>query len=136
MLQRQERVESARAIVIRLMAMKMSGFAGLVISAGILCACDHSAAPVAPEASTTPPAEPVTEATPTVEAPPAASADVAAPSPPPTRGKRAPCTTDQSCNGDPTVSALWGRCVKETGVCECKPGFELHPGGSCQPSAK
>ena len=43
-------------------------------------------------------------------------------------GKRAPCAfgQDQSCNEDPKVSALWGRCT-ELGVCECKPGFELGP---------
>jgi hypothetical protein len=38
-------------------------------------------------------------------------------------GKRAPCSTDQSCNDDPSVSALWGRCT-EMGVCECNEGFE------------
>lgn len=49
-------------------------------------------------------------------------------------GKRAPCTfgQDQTCNSDPTVSALWGKCL-ETGVCECQPGFELNPMGSCAP---
>ena len=50
-------------------------------------------------------------------------------------GKRAPCTLgqDQTCNADPKVSALWGKCL-ETGVCECKPGFELNPMGSCAPA--
>jgi hypothetical protein len=43
-------------------------------------------------------------------------------------GKRAPCTlgADQTCNDDPKVSALWGRCT-ELGVCECKSGFTLSP---------
>jgi hypothetical protein len=39
------------------------------------------------------------------------------------RGKRAPCTTDQSCNENTSVSALWGHCTP-LGVCECKDGFE------------
>jgi len=47
-------------------------------------------------------------------------------------GKRAPCDTDQSCNDDPAVSALWGRCVES--VCECQPGAELMPWGRCRPS--
>jgi len=51
-------------------------------------------------------------------------------------GKRSPCTTDQSCNGDPSVSALWGHCTPSTGVCSCNPGFELHPGGYCQPNTQ
>jgi len=119
--------------------MKISGLASTVMFAGILCACDHPAAPAAaPVTGETPKAEPVAQAPaqPPAEATPLVSADAAPPSPPPARGKRAPCTTDQSCNGDPSVSALWGHCVKETGVCECKAGFELHPGGSCRPSAK
>jgi hypothetical protein len=45
---------------------------------------------------------------------------------PPPRGKRAPCQSDQSCNDDPSVSALWGRCT-ELGVCECNEGFERSP---------
>jgi hypothetical protein len=59
-----------------------------------------------------------------------ADAESAAPS-----GKRAPCTlgADQSCNADPAVSALWGRCT-ELGVCECQPGFVLNPLGLCQPA--
>lgn len=112
--------------------MKISALACIVMFARILCACDHPAAPVAPETPQTvqvgePPAEAVAAT---------ASADAPSAVPAPPRGKRAPCTTDQSCNGDPTVSALWGRCVKETGVCECNAGFELHPGGSCQPVSK
>ena len=49
-------------------------------------------------------------------------------------GKRPPCTqgADQSCNADPAVSSLWGRCT-ELGVCECNDGFELNPLGLCQP---
>ncbi len=50
-------------------------------------------------------------------------------------GKRAPCTlgADQTCNEDPSVSALWGRCT-ELGVCECQEGFALSPRGRCQPN--
>lgn len=57
----------------------------------------------------------------------------AAPAPPPgaPAGKRAPCTTDQSCNADESISSLWGKCTA-LGVCECKPGFELNPRGQCQ----
>jgi hypothetical protein len=63
---------------------------------------------------------------------PAASA----PAPPPASpaGKRAPCTTDQACNEDESVSSLWGKCTP-LGVCECKPGFELNPKGRCQKPA-
>ena len=50
-------------------------------------------------------------------------------------GKRVPCTfgADQTCNDDPKVSSLWGRCT-ELGACECKPGFELGPSGYCRPA--
>jgi hypothetical protein len=34
------------------------------------------------------------------------------------------------------VSALWGHCLKERGVCECNPGYLLHPGGFCRPIAQ
>jgi len=63
------------------------------------------------------------------EAPPAPAPDSPVPS-----GKRAPCTlgADQTCNDDPAVSALWGRCT-ELGVCACQPGFVLNPRGRCQP---
>jgi len=49
-------------------------------------------------------------------------------------GKRAPCVLgqDQTCNADPKVSVLWGKCL-ETGVCECHAGFELDPMGTCAP---
>jgi hypothetical protein len=48
-------------------------------------------------------------------------------------GKRAPCTSDQSCNEDAAVSALWGRCT-EMGICECNPGFERSPTSDlCRP---
>ncbi|HEX6271420.1 MAG TPA: hypothetical protein VFZ53_00200 [Polyangiaceae bacterium] len=52
-------------------------------------------------------------------------------------GKRAPCTlgADQTCNEDPAVSAIWGRCT-ESGTCECKPGFELGPSGYCRPAPR
>ena len=63
-----------------------------------------------------------------------AAASSAPPSTPPA-GKRAPCTTDQACNDDESVSALWGKCTA-LGVCECKPGFELNPRGRCQKPAK
>ncbi len=57
--------------------------------------------------------------------------------PPTPAGKRAPCTfgADQTCNGDASVSALWGHCT-EQGVCECKFGFELAPSGYCRPAAR
>jgi hypothetical protein len=49
------------------------------------------------------------------------------------QGKRAPCSTDQSCNEDPAVSALWGRCT-EMGICECNTGFERSPTSDlCRP---
>ena len=76
-------------------------------------------------------------------APDPAPAESAAPSPgspssptgemPPAMGKRAPCDTDQSCNDDPAVSALWGKCNAGTGTCECQSGFVLNPKGRCQP---
>jgi hypothetical protein len=50
-------------------------------------------------------------------------------------GKRAPCSSDQSCNEDPAVSALWGVCT-EMGVCECSEGFERSPTSDlCRPAA-
>ena len=49
--------------------------------------------------------------------------------------KRPPCSSDQSCNDDETVSALWGTCTA-LGVCECKPGFELNARGRCQRPAR
>jgi hypothetical protein len=87
----------------------------LVAAALMLAACSGGASPpltAAPGSATEAAPQPV-EAAP----------DSAAPA-----GKRAPCTlgADQSCNDDPTVSALWGRCT-ELGVCECKPGFERSP---------
>jgi hypothetical protein len=48
-------------------------------------------------------------------------------------GKRAPCGSDQACNDDPSVSALWGRCLT-SGVCECNEGFERSPTSDlCRP---
>ena len=108
--------------------MQTSLLAAAVLVLSTLCACNHPAAPAATEASG--PSEVV------VAPVPAASDSVAAPNPAPLNGKRAPCTTDQSCNRDPSVSALWGHCLKDSGVCECNAGFELHPSGHCQPSAK
>lgn len=49
--------------------------------------------------------------------------------------KQAPCTSDQDCNDDPAVSALWGKC-SPLGVCECKPGFALNPRGRCAKPVK
>jgi len=109
--------------------MRTSSLAAGFLLASSICACDHPTAPAAPAATETP--------APVVTAPEAAASDSApAPDPAPARGKRAPCTTDQSCNRDASVSALWGHCVKDRGVCECNAGFELHPGGYCQPIAK
>jgi hypothetical protein len=105
--------------------MKTSSISGGMLLALGVCACDHNA-PAASDA-------PTRAVTPPVPAP-QDSGPVASATPP--RGKRSPCTTDQSCNGDPSVSALWGHCVQETGVCECNAGFELHPAGSCRPIAK
>lgn len=61
----------------------------------------------------------------TSEPPPSANAS---------SGKRVPCTfgADQSCNEDPRVSSIWGRCT-ELGTCECNTGFELGPSGYCRP---
>lgn len=45
-----------------------------------------------------------------------------------------PCTVgaDQTCNDDPTVSSLWGRCTVSR-VCECNEGLELNPAtGRCR----
>ncbi len=111
------------------MIMNTSWLTAAVISMGPLCACDHPTAPAAP-------APPETATPAATETAPAASDSAPTPSPAPPKGKRAACTTDQSCNRDASTSALWGRCIKETGVCECNPGFELHPGGYCQPIAK
>jgi len=85
------------------------------------CSGPASSAPAAAEPS---PAEP----SPAAEPPPEAA--------PPPRGKRAPCQSDQACNDDPSVSALWGRCT-ELGVCECKAGFERSPTTDlCRPVAR
>lgn len=105
-------------------AMKMRPFAAGVLFASSLCACEHPAAPAATEARVLVPAgEPTASAS-------VPTANTASP-----RGKRVPCTTDQSCNRDPSVSALWGHCLKDSGVCECNAFFELHPSGYCQPIA-
>lgn len=88
---------------------------------------------LAPSACSAPgagaPAENPAEA-PASEAPGEAPAGDPAPS-----GKRAPCQTDQACNDDERVSALWGRCT-ELGVCECNEGFERSPiTDRCRPRA-
>ena len=78
-------------------------------------------APEGPAAS-----EPPGDAEPSPHEP---SEPVAAP-----HGKRAPCASDQSCNENPAVSALWGRCT-EMGICECNPGFERSPTSDlCRPA--
>lgn len=53
--------------------------------------------------------------------------------PGPPQGKRAPCTfgADQTCNADPTVSSIHGRCT-ELGTCVCKAPAVLSPGGFCK----
>jgi hypothetical protein len=89
-----------------------------------LAACSSAGTPGAPPA--VPPDD--DSATPAMPEPAAAPTE-------PSRSKRAPCTlgVDQSCNEDPAVSALWGRCT-ELGVCECKPGFERSPTSDlCRP---
>jgi hypothetical protein len=55
--------------------------------------------------------------------------------PPPPSVKRPPCSSDQTCNDDETINALWGKCTP-LGVCECMPGFELNPRGRCQKPVK
>jgi hypothetical protein len=91
----------------------------------IVAACSSAGTPAAPSAV------PPDGASATPETPEPAATEAAEPP----RSKRAPCTlgADQSCNDDPAVSALWGRCT-ELGVCECKPGFERSPTSDlCRP---
>lgn len=67
----------------------------------------------------------------------ASAAESPAPPPPPPSGKVAACTTDASCNADPSISALWGACDVETGKCNCREGAELDPiSQRCQPLAQ
>lgn len=97
----------------------------LVSTALVLAACTGAQSGQAPAASATAPEG-------AGENPGAGDTD---PSPPVAapHGKRAPCSTDQSCNEDPAVSALWGRCT-EMGVCECNTGFERSPTSDlCRP---
>ena len=101
-------------------ALRLAGF-GL---GGCLLACS----------SATPPAA-AAEAAPEGGASTEAASEGASPAPPVAapHGKRAPCSTDQSCNEDPAVSALWGVCT-EMGVCECNEGFERSPTSDlCRP---
>src|SRR4051812_32848961 len=107
-------------LTLRLLASWMSPLVSAVLcaAASSIAACSSSSSPptVAAPAAGDPPSS---------EAAPEPSEGTAPAAP---RGKRAPCTlgADQSCNEDPKVSALWGRC-SELGVCECKPGFERSP---------
>lgn len=91
--------------------------------------------PQTPEEAAPEPAEvtaPRVESTPESSSLPVSGAAPQAPAGTPS-GKRAPCTTDQSCNDDPSVSALWGRCTP-LGVCECRDGFERSPTSDlCRP---
>jgi hypothetical protein len=90
-----------------------------------LVACEKPAPPEAPAPA---------EAAPEAESPAAPQGVPTAAEQPagPPSAKRAPCDTDQSCNDDPAVSSLWGRCVES--VCQCQPGFELMPWGRCKPA--
>lgn len=95
-----------------------------------LAACSGASSQAPAEAATTPEssAESETPAESSAEDGAEPAQPVAAP-----HGKRAPCSTDQSCNEDPAVSALWGRCT-EMGVCECHEGFERSPTSDlCRP---
>ena len=76
----------------------------IVLSSLLALGCGAEAPAQSPEASTESPAAP------------AAS-----------HGKLAACTTDQSCNADPAISALWGTCEAETGKCSCREGAKLDP---------
>jgi hypothetical protein len=102
----------------------------LVLLLGVSC---HARQQPAGPAESPPPSAPLAEAPPPAVAagaePPASPEEPATAAPP--SGKRAPCTSDQACNDDESVSALWGTCTP-LGVCECKPGFELNPRGRCQ----
>jgi hypothetical protein len=49
---------------------------------------------------------------------------------------------DQTCNDDPTVSALWGTCVSP-GACACREGFSINfatghcrPGSACEAAGR
>ena len=86
-------------------------------------ACNRDPAPLKVPTKQEVPVPPSTALS--AEPPPAATAG------PPPSGKRAPCNSDQSCNDDETVSALWGKCTA-LGTCECRAGFELNPRGRCQ----
>jgi hypothetical protein len=50
-------------------------------------------------------------------------------------GIASPCTPgmDWTCNDDPRISSLWGRC-NALGTCECNPGFQLSARGRCRPA--
>lgn len=107
-------------------------FAGAISLGGLgLCsvaACSGAQNEQAPAENATAPESPGASETPAA-GDGEASPPVAAP-----HGKRAPCSTDQSCNDNPAVSALWGRCT-EMGICECNPGFERSPTSDlCRPA--
>jgi hypothetical protein len=104
-----------------------------VAAALSLGACSGAQNEQAPAESATAAEEPGTSdapvETPPAEAPPAETEPPVAAQ----HGKRAPCSSDQSCNENPAVSALWGRCT-EMGVCECNAGFERSPTSDlCRP---
>lgn len=49
--------------------------------------------------------------------------------PPPTTTPDKACSTDLDCNGDPSVSAQWGKCFY--GVCMCMQGLTVQANGKC-----
>jgi hypothetical protein len=111
---------------------------GLLVSWGSFACGGPTAEPQTPEEAAPEPAEvtaPRVESTPESNTLPVSGGDAPeanAPAGAP-QGKRAPCTTDQSCNENTSVSALWGRCTP-LGVCECKDGFERSPTSDlCRP---
>jgi hypothetical protein len=119
--------------------MSRSIIIGLSVSFAAFACGGPTAEPQTPEEATPEPAEvtaPRVEATPESSALPVTGGapEAEAPAGVP-QGKRAPCTTDQSCNENASVSALWGHCTP-LGVCECKDGFERSPTSDlCRPKS-
>ena len=91
----------------------------------LLMACNHDPAPMKVPTNKDVPLPPATALS-APEPPPAPPSSAQPPS-----AKRSPCNSDQSCNDDDKISALWGKCTA-LGTCECSPGFELNPRGRCQ----